>query len=356
MRSARRKTILVAGGGGFLGSHLCDALIADGAHVICVDNFRTGRKQNLRHLEREPRFHLLVIDVIEPCPLEIRRARISAVYNLASPASPPHYQSDPEHTLLTNVLGTRNLLSLAEEQGARFLLASTSEVYGDPSVHPQRETYWGNVNPNGPRACYDEGKRAAEALTFDFARAKRADVRAARIFNTYGPRMRADDGRVVSNVITQALSGRDITVYGDGRQTRSFCYVDDLVNGLCRLMRHDGAISGPVNLGNPLELNVLDLAQRVLAMTQSRSTIVNHPLPIDDPTRRRPDISLAIALLGWKPRVPLEKGLKATIAWFADELRERLDHHHAPSLAAERAPADSYSAAARTLESTRSRA
>lgn len=356
MRSARRKTILVAGGAGFLGSHLCDALIADGVHVICLDNFKTGRRQNLRHLEREPRFHLLVADVIEPCPSELHRTRISAVYNLASPASPPHYQVDPEHTLLTNVVGTRNLLTLAEDQDARFLLASTSEVYGDPSVHPQCETYWGNVNPNGPRACYDEGKRAAEALTFDFARAKRADVRAARIFNTYGPRMRADDGRVVSNVITQALSGRDITVYGDGRQTRSFCYVDDLVEGLRRLMRYDGAVSGPVNLGNPLELNVLDLAERVLAMTQSRSKIVNRPLPIDDPTRRRPDISLATALLGWKPRVSLDKGLKATIAWFAEELRERLEHHPAPPLAADRAPADAYSAAARPLESTRSRA
>lgn len=350
MRSGRRKTMLVAGGAGFLGSHLCDALIADGAEVVCLDSFRTGRKQNLRRLQREPRFHLITADVIDGCGAELRRARIAAVYNLASAASPVHYQSDPEHTLLTNVVGTRNLLTLAEEKRARFLLASTSEVYGDPAVHPQRESYWGNVNPNGPRACYDEGKRAAEALTFDFARAKRADVRAARIFNTYGPRMRADDGRVVSNVITQALTGRDVTIYGDGRQTRSFCYVEDLIEGLCLLMRYEGDVSGPVNLGNPSELNVLDLAEQVLAMTRSNSKIVNRPLPIDDPARRRPDISLAATLLGWKPRVPLRTGLKATIDWFEAELRQEPKRHSAPPLAG------SYSAAVSSLEPTRSRA
>lgn len=323
MRNGKRKTVVVAGGAGFLGSHLCDALAADGAHVVCVDNLLTGRQQNLRHLERDPRFDLIEADISEPLPpsLAPESIRPDAIFNLACAASPPHYQADPEHTLMTCVVGTRNLLRLAEATGARFLLASTSEIYGDPEVHPQNEGYWGNVNPTGPRACYDEGKRAAETLTFDYLRAGRADVRVARIFNTYGPRMRADDGRVVSNVITQALAGDDITVYGDGGQTRSFCYVDDLIDGLLRLNAMETPIPGAVNLGNPTELNVLELVERVLAMTGSRSAVVRRPLPVDDPRRRRPDITLAGQLLGWAPRVPLEKGLQATIAWFQEEMR-----------------------------------
>ena len=322
MKNGKRHLVVVAGGAGFVGSHLCDALLADGAHVICIDNLLTGRKQNVRHLEREPRFDLIETDIIDPIPQRISRSgkgKIDFVYNLACAASPPHYQADPEHTMMTSVLGSRNLLRLSERTGARFLLASTSEVYGDPEAHPQRETYWGNVNSIGPRACYDEGKRAAEALTFDFARAGRADVRVARIFNTYGPRMAADDGRVVSNVVTQAVSGRDITVYGDGSQTRSFCYVDDLVRGLMALMHHDGPLPGPVNLGNPNEMTVSELVELVLEMTGSASAVVRRPLPIDDPRRRRPDITRAKELLGWAPSTDLRTGLKATIAWFAAE-------------------------------------
>src|SRR4051812_32639333 len=291
MKNGRSRLVLVAGGAGFLGSHLCDALLTEGAHVVCLDNFRTGRRQNLRHLEREPHFDVLEADVINPFPARLRgaRARFDAIFNLACAASPPHYQADPEHTMLTSVMGTHNLLTLAERTGARFLLASTSEIYGDPEVHPQKETYWGNVNPTGPRACYDEGKRSAETLTFDFERANRIETRVARIFNTYGPRMRADDGRVVSNVICQALSGEAITVHGDGSQTRSFCYVSDLVDGLMRLMNHDGPLPGAVNLGNPNEMTVSELVRRVLALTDSRSPIVRKPLPVDDPRRRRPD-------------------------------------------------------------------
>src|ERR671926_207296 len=244
MKNGKSRHVLVAGGAGFLGSHLCDALLAEGAHVICLDNFRTGRKQNLRHLDREPRFDVVEADIIHPLPASLRSGRttLNQIFNLACAASPPHYQADPEHTLLTSVLGTRNLLRLAESTGARFLLASTSEVYGDPEVHPQAESYWGHVNPTGPRACYDEGKRAAETLAFDFERAGRADVRVARIFNTYGPRMRPDDGRVVSNVVCQALSGEDVTIHGDGSQTRSFCYVDDMLEGLMRLMDSERAV------------------------------------------------------------------------------------------------------------------
>jgi UDP-glucuronate decarboxylase len=333
MKNGRSRLVLVAGGAGFLGSHLCDALLAEGAHVVCLDNFRTGRRQNLRHLEREPGFDVVDADVIDPLPARLRggRARFDAVFNLACAASPPHYQADPEHTLLTSVVGTHNLLTLAERMGARFLLASTSEIYGDPEVHPQTETYWGNVNPTGPRACYDEGKRAAETLTFDFERASRVDVRVARIFNTYGPRMRADDGRVVSNVICQALAGEDITVYGDGRQTRSFCYVSDLIDGLMRLMSHEGALPGPVNLGNPVELTVGDLVERVLTLTGSPSTVVTRPLPVDDPRRRRPDISRATKLLGWAPRTPLEMGLKATITWFTTEASSVKEPARAPA-------------------------
>jgi len=323
LKNGKTRHVVVAGGAGFLGSHLCDALLAEGAHVVCVDSFLTGRRENLRHLAREPRFDFFEADVTEPLPARVgaRHLRADAVFNLACAASPPQYQADPEHTMLTNVLGTRNLLRLAEASGARFLQASTSEVYGDPESHPQSEAYWGNVNCTGPRACYDEGKRAAEALAFDFARAGRAEVRVARIFNTYGPRMRADDGRVVSNVVTQALAGDDITVYGEGRQTRSFCYASDMVEGLLRLAAHEGRQPGPVNLGNPNELTVGDLVQRVVALTESRSAVVNRPLPEDDPRRRRPDIARAAALLGWAPRTPLEAGLRATIAWFAEEAR-----------------------------------
>jgi UDP-glucuronate decarboxylase len=323
VRNGRQKTVVVAGGAGFLGSHLCDALLADGAHVICLDSFLTGRRQNIAHLERDPRFHLVETDICDPLPQSLlrRAAQLDAVFNLACAASPPHYQADPEHTLLTCVVGTHHLLRLAELAGARFLQASTSEIYGDPEVHPQHEEYRGAVNPIGPRACYDEGKRAAETLAFDFLRANRAEVRVARIFNTYGPRMRADDGRVVSNVVTQALAGQAITLYGDGSQTRSFCYVEDLIEGLIRLASLEGHPPGPVNLGNPEELRVSDLVERVLRLTQSRSAIVRRPLPVDDPQRRRPDISLARKLLGWQPGTSLEAGLSSTIAWFREEAR-----------------------------------
>ncbi|RDI59320.1 UDP-glucuronic acid decarboxylase family protein [Microvirga subterranea] len=326
MKNGKGKLVLVAGGAGFLGSHLCDALLSEGAHVIALDNLQTGRKQNLRHLEREPRFDFIDSDVIKPLPARLRtkRMKIDEIFNLACAASPPHYQANPEHTMLTSVVGTHNLLSLAETTGSRFFLASTSEIYGDPEVHPQPESYWGNVNPTGPRACYDEGKRAAETLTFDFERSGRVDIRVARIFNTYGPRMRSDDGRVVSNVICQALAGDDITIYGDGSQTRSFCYVSDLVDGFLRLMAYEGKLPGAVNLGNPVELTVGDLANRVLAMTGSSSRVVRHPLPTDDPRRRRPDISRARQLLGWNPATPLEAGLHTTIAWFAGE-QENVD-------------------------------
>lgn len=314
-----RKTALVAGGAGFIGSHMCDRLIEDGYHVLCLDNLQTGREANIRHLARESRFDFVEGDVIDALPAAIsRQARsISSVYNLACAASPPHYQADPEHTMLTNVVGTSNLLRLAERAGARFFLSSTSEVYGDPEVHPQQEGYRGWVNCTGPRACYDEGKRAAEALAFDFDRLGRAQVRVARIFNTYGPRMRPDDGRVVSNVICQALSGDDMTIYGDGTQTRSFCYVDDLVEGLLRLSRYDGAQPGPVNVGNPTELTVSDLANRVIALTGTDADLVYRPLPVDDPRRRRPDIGKARKLLNWRPEVGLQEGLEQTIAWFA---------------------------------------
>jgi UDP-glucuronate decarboxylase len=317
------KTALVTGGAGFIGSHLIDALIAEGAQVLCVDNLQTGRPANLKHLDNEPRFDFVEADVIDRLPAKVRlgKTRFSHVYHLACAASPPHYQADPEHTMLTCVLGTRNLLRFAEEQGARFLLTSTSEVYGDPEVHPQPESYRGWVSCTGPRACYDEGKRAAETLTFDFARMGRVDVRVARIFNTYGPRMRPDDGRVVSNVICQAIAGDPITVYGDGSQTRSFCYVSDMVDGLLRLMNSEPAPGAPVNLGNPTELTVIDLVTRVLALTGSRSEVIHMPLPVDDPRRRRPDIARAEAILGWSPKVDLQTGLEAAAAWFAEEAR-----------------------------------
>jgi UDP-glucuronate decarboxylase len=312
----RPRRVLVAGAAGFIGSHLCDALIARGQAVIGIDTFYTGRPRNVAHLKEHPQFTLLHRDIIDPLPLSLR---VDVIFNLACAASPPHYQADPVHTMLTNVVGTRNLLALAADCGARFVLASTSEVYGDPLVHPQVEQYWGNVNPTGPRACYDEGKRAAEALCFDYVRAGRVDVRVARIFNTYGPRMRHDDGRVVSNMITQALRGEDLTIYGDGTQTRSFCYVDDLVDGLLRLCDRDEPVGQPLNLGNPTEITVSELAEKVLTATDSRSRVVQRPLPADDPKRRKPDISLASRLLGWSPKVPLAKGLMRTIDWFAQD-------------------------------------
>ena len=321
MKNGNAKTALVTGGAGFIGSHLIDALLAEGATVVCVDNYLTGRACNLDHLGNETRFDFIEADIIERLPSKLRlgKTRFTHIYNLACAASPPHYQADPEHTMLTCVLGTRNLLRLAEEMNARFLLTSTSEVYGDPEVHPQPEGYRGWVNCTGPRACYDEGKRAAETLTFDYARAGRADIRVARIFNTYGPRMRPDDGRVVSNVICQALAGEDITIYGDGSQTRSFCYVSDMVDGLMRLMDSEPSPGAPVNLGNPLELTVRDLVERVIRLTGTRSKVVHRPLPVDDPRRRKPDIGRAKALLGWEPKVGLQQGLEATAAWFADE-------------------------------------
>jgi len=337
-RSNHNKIALVTGGAGFIGSNLCDRLIGEGAHVVCIDNLQTGRAENLRQFDRDPMFEFIEHDVIDNLPQWLRGARVkfTHIYHLACAASPPHYQADPEHTLVTNVVGTRNMLRLAEETGARLLLTSTSEVYGDPEVHPQTEDYRGWVNCTGPRACYDEGKRAAETLAFDFLRAGRADVRVARIFNTYGPRMRCDDGRVVSNVICQALSGEDITIYGDGSQTRSFCYVDDLIEGLLRLMESERAAGVPVNLGNPNELRVSKLAELVVAMTGSRSRIVRRPLPVDDPRRRKPDISRATELLGWRPSVDLEQGLDATIAWFEDEANRvaQPSYHDAPLIAA----------------------
>jgi UDP-glucuronate decarboxylase len=323
MNQGHETIAVVAGGAGFIGSHLVDALLEKGMRVICIDNFRTGRYENLRHLERESRFDLIDADIIDGPPAKIMRSgrKPAFVFNLACPASPPHYQADPEHTLLTNVMGTNNLLHLAAHAGARFIQASTSEIYGDPQVHPQKESYWGHVNPTGPRACYDEGKRAAEALVFDFLRAGRGDARVARIFNTYGPRMRPDDGRVVSNVITMALAGDDITIYGSGRQTRSFCYIDDLVRGLIALSQHEDSYRGAINLGNPNEIKVLDLACRVLRMTGAHSAIAFRPLPVDDPRQRKPDITLAQRVLKWRPVVSLEEGLARTVEYFLAEAR-----------------------------------
>jgi UDP-glucuronate decarboxylase len=309
---------LVAGGAGFLGSHLCATLLQQGRAVTCLDNLQTGRMENLAPLVDHPGFAFVQADVVDPLPEQIGHGGFDEIYNLACAASPPAYQRDPEHTLMTNVLGTRHLLHLAERSGARFLLTSTSEVYGDPIEHPQNEAYRGNVNITGPRACYDEGKRAAETLCFDFHRHDRADVRVARIFNTYGPRLDPLDGRVVSNMVAQALSGRTLTVYGTGQQTRSFCYVDDMIRGLVALMRHEGPQPGPVNIGNPAEVTMLELAELITTIVDASDRMVVHlPLPIDDPQRRRPDISRARAMLDWGPRVGLEEGLRATIAWFA---------------------------------------
>ena len=306
------RRILVTGGAGFIGSHLCERLLGAGHEVLCVDNYFTGSRSNVAHLMADPRFELLRHDVTFPLYVEV-----DEIYNLACPASPVHYQHDPVQTVKTSVHGAINVLGLAKRTGAKILQASTSEVYGDPQVHPQTEDYWGHVNPIGPRACYDEGKRCAETLFFDYHRQHGVRIKVARIFNTYGPRMRPDDGRVVSNFVVQALRGDPITIYGEGRQTRSFCYVDDLVDGLVRLMETDDAVTGPVNLGNPHEISIADLAERVLRLTGSAAPLVNRPLPQDDPMQRRPDVARAEALLGWRPTVPFEEGLRRTIAYFA---------------------------------------
>jgi UDP-glucuronate decarboxylase len=305
------KRILVTGGAGFLGSHLRERLLADGAVVVCVDNFFTGARRNIEHLLDHKHFEVIRHDVTFPLYVEV-----DEIYNLACPASPIHYQHDPVQTTKTSVHGAINMLGLAKRLRARVLQASTSEVYGDPSVHPQPEDYWGHVNPVGPRSCYDEGKRCAETLFFDYWRQHKLQIKVARIFNTYGPRMHPNDGRVVSNFIVQALLGRDITVYGEGMQTRSFCYVDDLIDGLVRLMSTPAEVTGPVNIGNPAEFKIIELAQMVLDLVGSRSRIVRRPLPENDPKQRQPDISLAQELLGWKPRVALEEGLTSTIAYF----------------------------------------
>ena len=310
------RRVLVAGGAGFLGSHLCDRLLDQGDSVVCLDSLLTGSLDNLAGAFGRQRFHFIEADIVDPLDRGLfDGSRFDRIYNLACAASPPLYQANPEHTLLTSVIGVKQLLELAERHGARFLQASTSEIYGDPQVHPQPESYWGHVNATGPRACYDEGKRCAETLSFDFARAGRGDVRVARIFNTYGPRMSAADGRVVSSLVAQALAGDDITVFGSGEQTRSFCFVEDLIGGLIALMEHGDRDVGPVNLGNPTELSVNQLVEVVLRLTGSRSRIKTMDLPIDDPQRRRPDISKAGETLGWRPAVDLEQGLRETIAW-----------------------------------------
>ena len=306
--------ILVTGGAGFIGSHLCDRLVRDGHDVICLDNFFTGSKKNIAPLLRNPSFELIRHDITESILLEVDR-----IYNLACPASPIHYQYNPVKTIKTSVLGTINMLGLAKRVKARILQASTSEVYGDPQVHPQPEEYWGNVNPIGIRSCYDEGKRVAETLMMDYHRQNAVDIKIVRIFNTYGPRMAVNDGRVVSNFIVQALRGEDLTVYGDGGQTRSFCYVDDLVDGLVRMMECEG-FTGPVNLGNPAETTILEFARRITALTGSKNRVVFDPLPADDPKQRQPDISLAREKLGWEPKVDIDAGLRSTIDYFAAKL------------------------------------
>jgi UDP-glucuronate decarboxylase len=308
--------IVVTGGAGFIGSHLCERLLRDRHEVICLDNFFTGSKENIAGLLANPAFELIRHDITQPILLEADR-----IYNLACPASPIHYQFNPVKTIKTSVLGTIHMLGLAKRVRARILQASTSEVYGDPEVHPQTEAYWGNVNPIGVRSCYDEGKRVAETLMMDYHRQNGVDVRIIRIFNTYGPRMAVHDGRVVSNFIVQALKDEDITVYGDGGQTRSFCYVDDLVEGMVRMMGTDG-FTGPVNLGNPAETTILEFARRIIALTGSRSQVVFRPLPADDPKQRQPDISLARERLGWEPQVDVETGLKRTIDYFAARLAQ----------------------------------
>jgi len=305
------RRILVTGGGGFLGSHLCDRLVAQGHDVLCVDNFFTGSKKNIAHLLQEPNFELMRHDVTFPLYVEV-----DEIYNLACPASPVHYQFDPVQTTKTSVHGAINLLGLAKRVKAKILQASTSEVYGDPAVHPQQEGYWGNVNPIGPRSCYDEGKRCAETLFFDYWRQHNLRIKVVRIFNTYGPRMHPNDGRVVSNFIMQVLRGEDITIYGDGSQTRSFCYVDDLIDGMMAMMDTEDEFTGPVNLGTDQEFSMLELAERVIKLTGASSKLTFMPLPENDPQQRQPDIALASSTLGWRPTVPLEEGLRRTIAYF----------------------------------------
>lgn len=310
-----KKRILITGGAGFLGSHLCERLLNEGHEILCVDNFYTGRKANIAHLLSNPYFEVMRHDICFPLYVEV-----DEIYNLACPASPIHYQFDPVQTTKTSVHGAINMLGLAKRVKAKILQASTSEVYGDPTVHPQPETYWGNVNPIGLRSCYDEGKRCAETLFFDYHRQHKLKIKVARIFNTYGPRMHPNDGRVVSNFIMQALRGEDITVYGDGSQTRSFCYVDDMIEGLVRLMNSPDDFTGPVNLGNPVEFTILELAEKVIELTGSKSGIVFKPLPADDPRQRQPDISLAKEKLNWQPAIPLEEGLKKTIEYFKKQI------------------------------------
>ena len=314
----KTKRILVTGGAGFLGSHLCDRLLAQGHEVVCLDNFHTGSRRNILHLLGHPHFTVLEHDITNPVFVQVEE-----IYNLACPASPLHYQSDPVHTLKTNILGAINVLGLAKRLNARILQASTSEVYGDPEVHPQPESYWGHVNPTGIRACYDEGKRSAETLFFDYRRRHDVQIKVARIFNTYGPRMQPTDGRVVSNFIVQALRGETITIYGDGSQTRSFCYVDDLIDGLVLFMSSAQGVIGPINLGNPAEFTSRALAEALITLTGSRSKLVRLPLPPDDPRQRQPDIALARATLAWEPAIGLDTGLRRTIEYFAKLLRKR---------------------------------
>ena len=316
MKQADDRRILVTGGAGFLGSHLCERLLGEGHEVLCVDNFYTGRKRNVLPLMDNPRFELIRHDVTFPLYVEV-----DEIYNLACPASPVHYQSDPVQTTKTSVHGAINMLGLAKRVGARILQASTSEVYGDPQVHPQPESYWGHVNPVGVRSCYDEGKRCAETLFFDYRRQLQLSIKVARIFNTYGPRMHPNDGRVVSNFIVQALRNRPISIYGDGKQTRAFCYVDDLIDGMARFMVSPDDLIGPLNLGNPGEFTMLELADLVLGLTGSKSELQFHPLPSDDPTQRCPDIGLARERLGWEPATPLKEGLQETIDYFDELLR-----------------------------------
>ena len=311
----RRRRILVAGGAGFLGSHLAERLLQEDHEVLCVDNFFTGAKANIQPLLQHPHFELLRHDICQPLHVEV-----DEIYNFACPASPRHYQADPVQTTKTSVLGALNLLELARRLKCKIFQASTSEVYGDPHMHPQREDYWGNVNPIGIRSCYDEGKRCAETLFFDYARMYHLPIKVGRIFNTYGPRMHPNDGRVVSNFIVQALRGDPLSLYGEGTQTRSFCYVDDLIEVIVRLMRTDGTVTGPINIGNPIEFTIRELAEEVLRQTGSRSQLMVHPLPSDDPKQRRPDIAKARSLLGWEPKIPLAEGLAKTIAYFRQSL------------------------------------
>lgn len=316
-----KKRILVTGGAGFIGSHLCERLLSDGDEVVCVDNFFTGTKDNVKHLLKNPYFEIIRHDICFPLYIEVDK-----IYNLACPASPIHYQFDPVQTTKVNVSGSINMLGLAKRLKGKILQASTSEVYGNPAEHPQTETYWGHVNPTGPRACYDEGKRCAETLFFDYYRQHGLDIKVVRIFNTYGPRMRPDDGRVISNFIMQALKGEDITIYGDGSQTRSFCYVDDMVDGIIRMMNTPTGFTGPVNLGNPEEMSVLSLAELIIDLTSSKSKIVFMPLPQDDPIRRCPDITLAKKKLDWKPTVDLESGVQQTIKYFVNLIKLNGSH------------------------------